>query len=162
MTIKRLSISDGLHPEDLVQAALHHYQAGVKLYGLSPLYFDSGGYLIHMSAELILKAWIQEVTGSFPMTHFLEDLYKELIDIALASKLSSEQNMAIALLDTYEKLRYPNRKNPVEVGDSDLISITSLHQYFLDNLPGSLIDKIGAINDLSQGGRVIMKKPIEK
>ncbi len=160
--MKRLSVSDGVHPEDLVQAGLDHYKSAIALYGLSPIYFDSGGYLMHMSAELILKAWLQELTNSFPKTHLLEHLYEELHLSKNAPKLTYRQNETLIILDSYERLRYPNRKKPIEVGDADLQFIEDLHKFFLQSLPGSLIDKMGAITDLSKGGRILMKKSIEK
>jgi len=161
-TMKRLSVTDGVHPEDLVQAGLDHYKSAIELYSLSPVYFDSGGYLMHMSAELILKAWLQEVTDSFPKTHLLEVLYEELFKLANAPELTPRQHETLIILDTYEQLRYPNRMKPVEVGDADLQFIAELHEFFLQSLPGSLIDKMGAVNDLSKGGRVLMKKRIKK
>ena len=160
--MKRLSVTDGLHPEDLVQAGLDHYKSAIELYRLSPVYFDSGGYLMHMSAELILKAWLQELTNSFPKTHLLVDLYQELLKSENAPDLTQRQEETLKILDSYEQLRYPNRNKPIEVGDADLQFIAELHEFFLKNLPGSLIDKMGAVNDLSKGGRVLMKKRIEK
>lgn len=160
--MKRLSTTDGVHPEDLIQAGLDHYKSAIELYGLSPVYFDSGGYLMHMSAELILKAWLQELTDSFPKTHFLQVLYEELTASKKAQELTPKQNETLTILDSYEQLRYPNRKQPVEVGDADLQSIAELHEFFLQGLPNSLIEKMAAVNDLTKGGRVLMKKRIEK
>ena len=160
--MKRLSVTDGLHPEDLIQAGLDHYKSAIELYRLSPVYFDSGGYLMHMSVELILKAWLQELTNSFPKTHLLEDLYEELFKSENAPELTQRQLETLKVLDSYEQLRYPNRNKPVEVGDADLRFIAELHEFFLKSLPASLIDKMGTINNLSKGGRVLMKKRIKK
>jgi len=76
--------------------------------------------------------------------------------------LTPRQHETLIILDTYEQLRYPNRMKPVEVGDAELQFIAELHKFFLQSLPGSLIDKMGAVNDLSKGGRVLMKKRIKK
>lgn len=160
--MKRLSHAEGLYPEDLLQAGLDHYKSAIALYGLSPVFFDSGGYLMHMSAELILKAWLQETIDSFPKTHLLQILYQELIASKNAPELTSQQSETMAILDSYEQLRYPNRLQPVEVGDEELPSIAKLHEFFLQSLPDSLIDKMKEINDLSKGGRMLMKKRIEE
>jgi HEPN domain-containing protein len=160
--MRRLSTTDGVHPEDLVQAGLDHYKSAIELYTKSPVYFDSGGYLMHMSSELILKAWLQESINSFPATHLLSVLYAELVTSANAPELTPQQTDTLNTLDSYERLRYPSRKCPVEVGDEELHPIADLHRFFLEHLPSSLIDKMGTITDLGKGGRVLMKKPIEK
>lgn len=160
--MKRFSIADGIHPEDLIQAGLDHYKSAIELYEKSPTYFDSGGYLFHMSAELILKAWIQELSGSFPKIHLLSDLYAELSVSQNAPNLSTQQQETLKILDSYEQLRYPNRLKPIEVGDADLQPIAELHQFFLENLPGTLIDKMANVNDFKKGGRMLMKKRIEE
>ena len=124
--MKRLSVTDGLHPEDLVQAGLDHYKSAIELYRLSPVYFDSGGYLMHMSAELILKAWLQELNNSFPKTHLIEDLYQELLKSENAPDLTQRQEETLKFWIPMSSCDTPIEINPLKL---EMLTCNSSQNY---------------------------------
>jgi len=145
-------------PNDIVVYGLDHIDAGFKLFG-DPTHFDSGGYLIHIGYECILKGWWLELNGSFIEGH---DLIKITENIPLFNykSLPSDIQKTIDLVNSYKFLRYPNHQSPTEVGTEDLEPIQDLVSLTLKLMPSKLYErKSGQV--VTKGKRVLMKKKIE-
>jgi hypothetical protein len=153
---------DGLVACDFLHSGLDHLTGAQLLFGSDdPGHFDSGGYLAHIGVELLLKAWLLEVAGEFEGIHNLETLYDLLIKKYGASALGNEQQQALKMLDQFEQLRYPNPKQPTEIGDEDLPLIESLVGHICRTMPQSIHDALEKVAAGRKGGRVLMRKKID-
>lgn len=157
-TVRILTTDDGLIPEDLLRSGLDHFRAATLLFEAGPAYFDSAGYMAHMSAELLLKAWLLQAAGQFKGIHSLRKLHHELVTSHGAAPMTTEQVQVLELLDKYGQLRYPNRADPTEVGDDDLPMITEFIRHVLSSLPVPLRQAIDQLHPVEKGGRVLMRK----
>jgi HEPN domain-containing protein len=151
---------DGYFDEDLLQSSLHHLHAASILFKRGPDFYDSAGYLLHLSIELLFKSWQLSLTDKFPGTHSLQDLRQEVTGLVGEIKLSKIQNKTIELIDRLYDLRYPNRKMPTEVGSEDFELALQLFDSLLIYLPAELEEKFSKISPGKKGGRVLMKKPM--
>jgi HEPN domain-containing protein len=158
--LKKYTINDGLDPIDLLQSATDHFQAAQYLFEKSPSFFDSAGYLIHMAVEQILKAWLLHKNGEFKATHKLNELFKCIGSGQL--KLPDELSATLDLLDSYDYLRYPNRNQPVEIGDEDLPKIRALVSHLILSMPAELTIAASKIDPLVKGGRFLARKKIDQ
>ncbi len=149
---------DGLLPKDLVRFGLDHIAGGFKLFH-HPYHFDSAGYLVHIGYECLLKGWILEITGKFDGVHNIALLIKQIPDLALEN-LPQEFIETITLIDEYQHLRYPNRKDPKEVGTEEMELIRRLVDFTVSLLPDSLCTTEDEAH-VSKGGRILMKKKID-
>ncbi|MBU0621359.1 MAG: HEPN domain-containing protein [Gammaproteobacteria bacterium] len=107
--------ADGLLPVDLAHCGLDHLTSAQRLFNSGPSHYDSAGYLAHIGIELLFKGWLLESTGRFEGIHNLGTLHGQLVSFAAAPTLDDQSSNVLVLLDQYESLRYPNRKNPIEV-----------------------------------------------
>ena len=153
---------DGFVAVDLLRSSIDHFKAAAKLFDSSPSYFDSAGYLAHLSVELLFKAWLLHSAGGFKGTHVLADLHGTLSKACGAQILSVRERRVLALLDKYAQLRYPDLNNPTEVGDAHFADIQTFVQSIVDQLPNDLLLSLEKINLLQKGGRVLMKKKIAR
>jgi hypothetical protein len=129
--------------------------------GDDPGHFDSAGYLAHIGVELVLKAWLLEVAGEFEGIHNLEALFELLTKKHGAAALDEEQQKVLKMLDQFEHLRYPNPKQPTEIGDGDLPHIEALVGHICRAMPQSIPDALEKIALGRKGGRVLMRKKID-
>ncbi|QWD62185.1 HEPN domain-containing protein [Polynucleobacter sp. MWH-UH25E] len=148
---------DGLFPKDLVRYGLDHIAAGFKLFR-HPFHFDSAGYLIHIGYECLLKGWILELTGQFDAVHSIKVLTQQIPVLQLET-LSPEFISALTLIDDYQHLRYPNRKEPREVGTEEMLKIKGLVDFTVSMLPDELCTTEEEAH-IHKGGRLLMKKKI--
>ena len=154
--------NDGLTAADFLHAGLDHMTAAKLLFESDdPSYFDSAGYLGHMAVELLVKAWLIEVAGEFEGIHNLQALYDELEKKYGVEPLDDEQRDVLKMLDKFEQLRYPNPKQPTEIGDEDLPRIEALVGYLCRSMPSSIPEALGNIEPGRKGGRVLMRKWVE-
>ncbi len=153
---KRFSSYDGLVARDLVRFGLDHISAGVHLLQQHPFYFDSAGYLIHIGYECLLKGWVLEVKGAFDGTHSIKRLRNQIPELA-SSNLPPEMNHIIGVIDDYERLRYPNRNEPAEIGTDEMMAIKKLVNLTVQLLPETLIITESQAH-ATKGGRILMKK----
>ncbi len=158
-TRKKYKREDGYCEEDLLQSSLHHLHAASIVFKRGPDFYDSGGYLLHLSIELLLKSWLLSLTAEFPGTHRLQDLRQKLSGAGADIKLSKTQNKTIELIDQLYDLRYPNRRFPTEVGSEVFSLALQLFEALEVCLPSDLKQKCGGIPSGKKGGRVLMKKP---
>jgi HEPN domain-containing protein len=159
---RNFTTADGLVPIDLLQSSVDHLKAAQKLFDSSASFFDSAGYLVHLAIELMLKAWLLQCAGQFEALHLLRELHALLVREHGAQILSAEESNTLTLLDRYSDLRYPNRDDPVEVGNQSLQGIDNLFDAIFNQLPQELLDAFAALNPLEKGGRVLMKRKIDR
>lgn len=153
--------ADGVLSVDLAHCGLDHLTAAQRLFNSDPSHYDSAGYLAHIGVELLFKGWLLETTGRFEGIHNLGALHGQLVSFAAAPTLDDQSLIVLALLDQYESLRYPNRKNPTEVGQGDWSAIEALVGLLCRSMPPSLERELGNVAFGHKAGRVLMKKKIE-
>lgn len=154
---------DGLVPSDFLHSALDHMTATKLLFDSTPDHYDSGGYLAHIAVELLIKAWLLKTASEFEGVHNLKVLYGQLVEKRGVSPLSKEHQATVKMLDKFEQLRYPNRKVPVEIGDSDFPGIDALVGHLCRSMPEAIPKALEQAQGehIRKGGRVLMKKKIE-
>lgn len=137
--------------------------AAKLLFDSTPDHYDSGGYLAHIAVELLIKAWLLETADEFEGVHNLEVLYGQLVEKHGVPPLSGEHQATVKMLDQFEQLRYPNRKSPVEIGDTDFSGIELLVGHLCRSMPESIPKALEQAQGehIRKGGRVLMKKKIE-
>jgi HEPN domain-containing protein len=150
------------NPQDLIHYGLDHINAAEKLFGTSPSYFDSAGYLLHMGFELLFKAWHLEVFGEFPGIHSLISLVEELQSKGQQLSLSEEERSVLEIADAYSELRYPNPAVGTEVGSYDWERIDNFLNAIWEQTPDIFDEYFESINPTRKGGRVLMQRRIEK
>lgn len=158
--VRTFSTKDGLVPSDFLHTALDHVTAAQALFSTNPSHYDSAGYLAHIGVELLLKAWRLEVAGQFEGIHNLQVLYALLTKEHGAPKLAAEQTSVLKMLDQFEQLRYPNPKQPTEVGNSDWTDIELLVDVLCRAMPVVIPEAMEKAEFGRKGGRVLMRKKI--
>ncbi len=153
---------DGFEPRDFIHSSLDHVNAAEKLIEISPSFFDSAGYLVHLGFELLLKAWHLEAFGEFNRGHSLKDLAEQLRNKGQELNLSEEENKILEIADTYGELRYPNPGNGVEVGDDDWAKIENLLSGIWEQTPEIFDEYFESIDPHRKGRRVLMQRKIKK
>lgn len=151
--------SDGYKSEDLLQSAYHHYASAQKLLEESPDMFDSGGYLLHLSVELLFKSWLLHVNREFTGTHSLQHLRDQVCDIESKLKFTKNQNKVIKHIDKLYELRYPSRQEPTEIGSEEIELAKEVLDRVVNCLPEDLYSSFKSISCGTKGGRVLMEKP---
>jgi HEPN domain-containing protein len=146
------------NPEDLLQAGLDHLWAAEVLMKAYYEVLDSAGYLFHLGLELMLKAWILQVTGEFPRIHSLKDLITEINKNDQKFHLSEREIQTLAYLSKFEALRYPSKKQPVEIGTEDIEQVNELADAIWRQMPDALVEAYERIPKGKKGGRVIMRR----
>jgi len=159
--VRTFRTKDGFVSSDFLHSALDHITAAQALFETDPSHYDSAGYLAHMGVELLLKSWLLEEAGQFEGIHNLEVLYEQLVEKHGAPSLESEQAEALEMLDQFEQLRYPNPKQPTEVGDDDWPHIESLVEFICRSMPVAISESLDKAQFGKKGGRVLMQKKIE-
>jgi HEPN domain-containing protein len=159
---RKFTAAEGYTVSELLHYGFDHISSARYLLVRSATYFDSAGYLAHIGVELILKAWHLEVLGHFEDTHSLQELWGKLVKQPGVKKLTSRGMRTLALLSTYERLRYPNPRNPVDIGSEHVTKIDALVEALWKRMPDSLLLAYDSIDPLKKGGRVLMKRPIKR
>lgn len=152
---------DGVEAGDLLHCGQDHLSSARVLFESSPSFYDSAGYLAHMGIELLLKSWLLEVAGEFPGIHRLSDLWADLLKSHGAPALTESEANLLTKLDQFETLRYPNKKEPTEVGTEDWEMINAFAEKLRSLIPQSINTPKAADNFVRKSGRVLMKKKIE-
>ena len=157
----KYNIENGYLPEDILQSAFHHYEAAKLLLERSPDYFDSGGYMLHLSIELMFKAWILNEQKEFDSTHSLQNLRQVLIESGEKLPFTKQENKVLTHLDGLYELRYPNRNQPTEIGSEEIQLVEPIVEKIWQSLSESLVIAFNKIPPGSKGGRIYMRKPKE-
>ncbi|WP_366141901.1 HEPN domain-containing protein [Propionivibrio sp.] len=92
----------------MLHSSLDHLRAAESLFQASPLFFDSAGYLAHISVELLLKAWLLHSAGKFSGIHGLRDLYAELEKAHGAATLTKRKLAFLACSTNMPNFVTPN------------------------------------------------------
>ena len=162
MAVRIFSVAkDGLIPSDFLHSGLDHMTAAKLLFDSNPSHYDSGGYLAHIAVELLIKAWLLEIAGEFEGIHNLENHYAQLVENHIVPALDKEHQATLKMLDQFEQLRYPNRKNPVEIGDADFPRIDALVSHLCRSMPESIPKALEQGEHVRKGGRILMEKKTE-
>lgn len=155
----RIFTKDDYQAENLLQAGIDHLGAVEVLLKENPSFFDSAGYLAHMGLELILKSWLLYEKGQFEGIHPLQELIKEIVEHDCRVSFSRREMQTLKFLSRFEKLRYPNRKSPIEIGAEDIEQIDELADAIWQQLPDGLIKSFENLEKFKKGGRVLMVRP---
>lgn len=159
---RKFTTAEGFTVIELLHYGFDHVSAARYLLRRSASYFDSAGYLAHIGIELLLKAWHLDVLGYFEDTHNLQELWGVIAKAPGVQRLTSRSVRTLALLDTYERLRYPNPRSPIEIGSEHLTKVDALVKALKQRMPDSLVLAYSQIDVLKKGGRVLMKRPIKR
>lgn len=150
---------DGYLPEDLLQSALHHFDAAGELLKKDPAHYDSGGYLLHLAIELYFKAWLLQLNNEFDGTHILSTLRGRVIESGIKLNLSKDENKILDHLDKLFELRYPNRNVPTEIGPDELELANQILEKLWKLIPDDLKNAFEKIPEGTKSGRVLMMRP---
>lgn len=162
--MKQCDRADGFSENALLHSAADHFHAAETLFKHCPRCFDSAGYLAHLGLELLLKTCILHKTDRFPKEHDLWRLIKRLRGLGLKVELELTDEMTIDKLNSYFELRYPNPKEPKEIGDEDWPPIKRLVESLCHQIPEPLQTEIRKLQimfksqRITKGGRVLVKK----
>ena len=158
--MQTFSSTDGFKPADLAQSARDHFNAVMILFEKRDAFvFDSAGYLAHIAIELVLKALLLDLRGSFPAEHDLAKLTRLVAQDLPGFGFTPEGERILASANAFGELRYPSPARRVEIGTEDLEEIIHLFQRLWDGLPESLYPTRDS-NDVRKGGRVLMRKRV--
>lgn len=156
------SAKDNYTVEDLLHFGYGHLDTARALFDDDPAFLDSAGYLAHLGAELLLKAWHLAWFGQFDNTHDLIGLFNALKKKDSALDIGTENEEFLTALDKFYLLRYPRRKDgPVEVGSNHLNQLDALLDELWRQFPKELIETYEKIDRTKKGGRVLMRKKID-
>lgn len=141
--------------EDLLQYGFDHINSGkILLCGKAVNCYDSGGYLIHLGIELVLKACLLDKLKAFDNTHRLKKLTDQL-----GLLLTEDQKNTLAKLQRYYDLRYPQPNGNVSLGPSDWGKIESLINIIVHQFTPSVNNAWDSIDRLKKGGRTLLVYP---
>lgn len=155
---RRYKANEGYTAETLWQYGRDHVACAKVLFDKSFDCFDSAGYLSHLGIELILKAVLLEVCGSFPNDHDLVRLFTEIRQHDSSFDLSPTHMRTIAKLNVFFRLRYPNPREPVEIGDTFWRKVESLFRAVNSATPATLKKKAAQRDHTKKGGRILMRR----
>lgn len=156
------SEKDGYTVDDLLHFGYGHLDTARVLFDDDPAFLDSAGYLAHLGAEIVLKAWHLMWFGQFDNTHDLIRLFNALKIRDSTLDIGAEPEAFLTELDRFYLLRYPRRKDgPVEVGSDHLNQLDALLDALWKQFPKELIETYEKINRTKKGGRVLMQKKID-
>jgi HEPN domain-containing protein len=165
MTRRRFTTKDGFVPDNLVVAARDHLMAArCLLRSCGPFGLDSAGYLCHLAAELILKAWLLHRDGEFPRSHLVVELADKL-QAETPVLAAPETRKKLEVLDRFNELRYPIPTGGVAVSEPDATDLIAfISNVLFDALPATLQNLPVPYRQDEQGrfmkdNRYIMVKP---
>lgn len=160
-TPKRFSKKDGYAAIDLLQYARDHLASARVLFERSYDCYDSAGHLSHLGIELMLKALLLELKGSFPAEHDLMELLAEIAEHQPSFSLQHTHRQTILRINQFMALRYPTPNEGVEIGTEDWGAIEELFKALLLELPDGLKEAFLQLSRTRKGGRILMQKPID-
>lgn len=156
---KKFAYTDCYCEADILHFAYDHLSAANTLFEVSPRYFDSAGYLIHLGIELLLKALHLHLFKGFEKTHKLRKLYDDLLNHNSKYTLLQEHVTSLEMIDNFYNLRYQSKINQIEIGDDDLDRINALIEAIHNLMPKSIITDFEKVFcSKTKGGRILMKK----
>jgi len=149
--------TDGYEPGAFLEAARDHMRSSLVLFDASPYCYDSAGYLAHLAVELLMKALLLELTGSFPREHSVRRLGKRLE--TLGATFHPNAGRIPELLDEFNELRYPRPAPEVEIGDDDRDPIVQMYNSLWAAVPVDIRPTTPTSRFVTKGTRVLMRRP---
>ena len=149
--------------ENLLQSGIDHLaSAEYLLKSKDPRLFDSAGYLAHIGIELMIKSWLLHENNKFKGIHPLKDLLNQLEASVPSLHFTDFEKQTIDYLSNFVELRYPNKNNPVEIGEEDIEQINDLANSLWQQMPDELVDSYESLPFNKKSGRVLMERPNDK
>jgi hypothetical protein len=144
----------------LAHVANDHLVSAMRLFeaGSSQL-LDSGGYLAHLGIELLLKAGLLQVTGSFRDDHDLFAILDQLRGVLPGFRLGDAEMKTLRLVNDFYHLRYPHPTEMPRVGTLDMEAVKTLSLALRNALPPEVGKAIDEIDHTRKGGRILLWKP---
>ena len=143
---------------ELIKYGRDHVNAATLLLKSKNLMlYDSAGFLVHLGVELFLKAVLLEYSGVFPNEHNLVKLSNKIN--ASATIIPDDKINELKWLDALWNLKYPNLKNPTEIGTDDVPRFNNIVKYVSSIIPEALLEELKASPDNEKGGRTWMERP---
>lgn len=136
--VKKFLKEDGWSTTDLLQAARFHLASAEVLFEESLFYYFSAGYLGHLGIELILKAFLLHFTGHFPNEHDLQKLMNQIQSVKKDLRLDADHSKILAHINQFKSMRYPEPKDPIEIGYDDWMAIQHLVTALISIMPPEL------------------------
>jgi len=156
--MKTFTRRNGFTELNLLQTASDHLGSAKVLFDRHHRCFDSAGYLCHLGIELVLKGILLYTCNQFPNEHSLSKLRALIDKQGLKLNYTKEYLDTIKMLDTFNELRYPNPKSPVEIGDDDCERIENLFNFLILTLPERIQEELKRLDHSIKNNRVLMKK----
>jgi hypothetical protein len=91
--------------------------------------------------------------------HSLEELVKEMQCPNCQLCLTERELKTLSYLKSFEELRYPSIRTPVEIGSEDVELIYDVADSIWQQMPDQLVDDYEQIPFGRKGGRVFMQRP---
>src|SRR5262245_20420759 len=159
-TSRKFTAAEGYTVAALAHAANDHAVSAMRLFeGSSSQLLDSGGYLAHLGIELLLKAGLLQVAGSFPNDHDLLVIFARLREVMPGLQLADAEMETLRLVNGFCRLRYPHPAGMPPVGTLDMEAVTSLWLALRMALPPEVGTAIDEIDHTQKGGRILLSKP---
>jgi hypothetical protein len=151
--VKTFTANHDMTAKDLALYGMDHIDAGLKLF-TNPIHLDSGGYLIHIGFECLLKGWWLELQGTISAGHDLNAIANKISDL---QTLPTDIQRILELVNDFGQLRYPNHQNPIEVGTDQIEDIYEFLHFIRSKMPSHL-HKRDSTTPITKGRRILMKK----
>lgn len=118
--------------------------------------FDSGGYLIHLGIELLLKAILLNEKGAFENDHILKKISSKITSVSFLN-----HQKVLNEIDRYYFSRYgkDTKNQPVEIGNEN-IKDYCFFKFILKNMPSDLRKQYQQLDPYRKAGTVLMQKPL--
>ncbi len=123
--------------------------------------FDSAGYLAYIGIELMIKSWLLHENKKFEGIHSLRDLLKQLKASVPSLSFTQTEEQTIDYLSNFLELRYPDKNNPVAIGEEDIEQIDVLANSLWKQMPDNLIKSFESLSSNKKAGRILMSRPIK-
>ncbi len=158
MQEKRFRRGEGFTETALLHSAADHLASAKVLFNKNPRCFDSAGYLCHLGIELVLKAILLAKCHEFPNYHSLVKLSNLIEKQGAKMNYGRNHSRAIAMLDGFSQLRYPDSSNPIEIGDDDWDSVEALFEFLIFKLPEDVQNELRQMDHSKKGNRILMRR----
>jgi HEPN domain-containing protein len=122
----------GYLEEDLLYQSIRSHYTAKLLFKHNPIFYFDAGFILHLSLECLLKAWMLYVKDEFTSTHNLKKLIED------ASLNFRDDIMGLILdIDKLYKLRYGS----TDVGNEEFIKFEEILDYIFNIMPVDLKKK---------------------
>ncbi len=153
---KKTYTSEDFSASDLLYFGYSNLQAAEILFEEKKAHLlDSAGYLAYLAFELILKAWLIHLQGTFKENHNINRMLELIKDLDPAIKLNKKEERIFNYISHFKTLRYPNCPQPSNIGDGDFDIIKKLDDALWREMPDELKGAYKKINSTLKGNRAL-------